>query len=108
MSALISNSELYCTLVGAVGVLFSLILAGQVKAAPAGNERMNEIAAAIKEGAIAYLNRQMKTVFIAAPTLPAISACGYRSLRTCARQRPPGKGSQPGFPWPLRVEQSRG
>jgi len=72
MSAFISNSELYCTMVGAVGVLFALILAGQVKAAPSGDEKMNEIAAAIKEGAIAYLNRQMKTIFIAAAVIVVI------------------------------------
>jgi K(+)-stimulated pyrophosphate-energized sodium pump len=48
-----------------VGVLFSIILAGIVKAAPAGNEKMQEIAGAIKEGAIAYLNRQLKSMGIA-------------------------------------------
>jgi K(+)-stimulated pyrophosphate-energized sodium pump len=58
--------ELYCTLVGAVGVIFALLLASAVKSAPAGDEKMGEIAGAIKEGAIAYLNRQLKTVFIAA------------------------------------------
>jgi K(+)-stimulated pyrophosphate-energized sodium pump len=48
--------------VGALGVLFSLILAGVVRSAPAGDGKMIEIAAAIKEGAIAYLNRQLKTM----------------------------------------------
>jgi K(+)-stimulated pyrophosphate-energized sodium pump len=56
---------LVCTLVGVVGVIFSIILAGVVKGAPAGNERMQEIAAAIKEGAVAYLNRQLKSMGIA-------------------------------------------
>ena len=58
--------EIYCALVGAVGVIFALLLASVVKRAPAGDEKMNEIAGAIKEGAIAYLNRQLKSVFIAA------------------------------------------
>ncbi|MEE9567204.1 MAG: sodium-translocating pyrophosphatase [Desulfobacteria bacterium] len=58
--------EIYCTLVGAVGVIFALLLASAVKSAPAGDEKMSEIAGAIKEGAIAYLNRQLKSVFIAA------------------------------------------
>ena len=49
--------SLICTLVGAAGVLFSIIIAVMVKGAPAGNEKMQEIANAIKEGAIAYLNR---------------------------------------------------
>jgi K(+)-stimulated pyrophosphate-energized sodium pump len=56
---------LICTLVGAAGVLFSIIIAVIVKGAPAGNEKMQEIASAIKEGAIAYLNRQMKSMGIA-------------------------------------------
>jgi K(+)-stimulated pyrophosphate-energized sodium pump len=46
-------------LVGAAGVAFSIFLAVSVRAAPAGNEKMQEIASAIKEGAIAYLNRQL-------------------------------------------------
>jgi len=53
---------LICTLVGAAGVVFSIILAGNVKSAPAGDEKMTEIAGAIKEGAIAYLNRQLKSM----------------------------------------------
>jgi K(+)-stimulated pyrophosphate-energized sodium pump len=56
---------LICTLVGVVGVLFAIILAGVVKTAPAGDEKMQEIAGAIKEGAIAYLNRQLKSMSIA-------------------------------------------
>jgi len=56
---------LVCTLVGVVGVIFAIILAGIVKGAPAGNEKMQEIASAIKEGAIAYLNRQLKSMGIA-------------------------------------------
>jgi K(+)-stimulated pyrophosphate-energized sodium pump len=53
---------LICTLVGVAGVLFSIIIASIVKRAPAGDEKMNEIAAAIKDGAIAYLNRQLKSM----------------------------------------------
>jgi K(+)-stimulated pyrophosphate-energized sodium pump len=56
---------LICTLVGIAGVIFSVIIAGVVRSAPAGNEKMNEIAAAIKAGAIAYLNRQLKSMGIA-------------------------------------------
>jgi K(+)-stimulated pyrophosphate-energized sodium pump len=56
---------LICALVGAAGVLFSIIIAVIVKSAPAGNEKMQEIANAIKEGAVAYLNRQLKSMGIA-------------------------------------------
>ena len=52
-------------MVGVVGVIFAIILAGIVKGAPAGDAKMQEIASAIKEGAIAYLNRQMKSMGIA-------------------------------------------
>jgi len=72
MTATMSNIELYCTLVGAVGVVFALLMAAAVKGAPAGDEKMNEIADAIKQGAIAYLNRQLKTVFIAAVVIVVI------------------------------------
>jgi K(+)-stimulated pyrophosphate-energized sodium pump len=65
MDAVMSNIPLVCTLVGAVGIVFSIILAGIVKAAPAGDEKMQKIAGAIQEGAIAYLNRQMKSMGIA-------------------------------------------
>ncbi len=85
MEAVMNNLPLYCTLVGVVGVLFSIVLAGIVKAAPAGNEKMQEIAGAIKEGAIAYLNRQLKSMGIAGiiifiiifATLGAKTAIGF-------------------------------
>jgi K(+)-stimulated pyrophosphate-energized sodium pump len=64
MEVVMNNIPLICTLVGIVGVLFSIVLAGVVKAAPAGDEKMQEIAGAIKEGAIAYLNRQLKSMGI--------------------------------------------
>ncbi len=56
---------LICTLVGIAGVIFAIIMASIVKSAPAGDEKMNEIAAAIKAGAVAYLNRQFKSMGIA-------------------------------------------
>ena len=64
MDAIMNNLPLLCTLVGVAGVAFSILLAANVKAAPAGNEKMQEIAAAISEGAIAYLNRQLKSMGI--------------------------------------------
>ncbi len=65
MDAVMNNLPLICALVGVLGVLFAIILATIVKSAPAGDEKMQEIANAVKEGAIAYLNRQMKSMGVA-------------------------------------------
>jgi len=65
MDYVMANVPLVCALVGLVGVLYALITAAGVKSKPAGNERMQEIAGAVKEGAIAYLNRQGKSVAVA-------------------------------------------
>lgn len=64
MQAILSNIPLTCTFVGVAGVIFAIIIATMVKAAPTGNEKMQEIADAVKEGAIAYLNRQLKSMGI--------------------------------------------
>jgi len=63
-NVLLNNLPWVATLVGVVGVLFAVMMAGIVKAAPAGDEKMQKISNAIKEGAIAYLNRQLKSVAI--------------------------------------------
>ncbi len=65
MEFVVNNVPLVSTLVGIVGIAFAIVVAGIVKAAPAGNEKMQKIAGAIQEGAIAYLNRQMKSMGIA-------------------------------------------
>ncbi len=49
---------------GVLAVLFGLALARRVKAASPGNETMQAIAAAIAEGAGAYLNRQYTTIAV--------------------------------------------
>ena len=41
-------------------------LLGSWSARPAGNERMRQIAAAVQEGAKAYLNRQVVTISVIA------------------------------------------
>jgi K(+)-stimulated pyrophosphate-energized sodium pump len=65
---------LICTLVGIAGVIFSIIVAIMVKSAPAGDQKMTDIADAIKTGAIAYLNRQLKSMGIAGIVLFVIIA----------------------------------
>jgi K(+)-stimulated pyrophosphate-energized sodium pump len=72
MEGLFSNLPLLCTVVGLIGVAYSIIIASMVKSAPAGNEKMQEIANAIKEGAVAYLNRQMKSMGITGAIIFAV------------------------------------
>ena len=50
---------------GVLALLYGLYAIRSVLAAPAGTERMQEIAAAIQEGARAYLNRQYRAIAIA-------------------------------------------
>jgi K(+)-stimulated pyrophosphate-energized sodium pump len=45
-----------------IGLLYALMLAKQVKAADAGTKRMQDIAAAVREGADAYLAAQFKRI----------------------------------------------
>lgn len=47
-----------------LALVYGFVASNQVLKAPDGNERMKEIAAAIQEGAKAYLDRQYKTITI--------------------------------------------
>jgi K(+)-stimulated pyrophosphate-energized sodium pump len=58
------NTVLFAVAGGVAAVLFAIVLIALVLRTPPGNERMKEIAAAIQEGASAYLNRQYTVIAI--------------------------------------------
>ena len=79
---MIVNIAIAC---GLLAVLYGFVTSRQVLGASAGNEKMQEIAAAIQEGAQAYLGRQYRTIamvgvvvaVLVAVFLGATSAVGF-------------------------------
>ncbi len=49
---------------GVISIIFGALLARGVLSAPAGTEKMQEVSQAVREGAMAYLRQQMKTMLI--------------------------------------------
>ena len=47
---------------GVLAIIYGIVTSRQILSASAGNAKMQEIAAAIQEGAQAYLNRQYTTI----------------------------------------------
>ncbi|SOB80863.1 K(+)-stimulated pyrophosphate-energized sodium pump [Sphingomonas guangdongensis] len=69
---------------GVIAVLYGLFTSGQVLRAPAGDARMADIAAAIQEGAKAYLGRQYTTIAIVGAAVAIILFLTLGTLSTVA------------------------
>ena len=54
------NIILFALICGALGVLYALVTAAWVSKQDAGTERMQQISNAVKEGAYAFLTREIR------------------------------------------------
>ena len=74
-ASFLENSGIGLALVcAAVGLAFALYLIKSIVSSPSGNERMKQIAAAIEEGAKAYLGRQVRTIALIAVVIAVLVA----------------------------------
>ncbi len=77
------NSWLWLSVAaGAVAVLYGIVSMLSILKLPAGNERMQEIAAAIQAGAKAYLNRQYSTIAVVGVVLFVVLGFALHSWAT--------------------------
>ena len=75
-----SDSLLFALGCAAIAIIYGIISSRWILAKPAGNKKMAEIAAAIQEGASAYLKRQYKTIGIVGVILFIIIWLGLDKL----------------------------
>jgi len=87
-----SEALIFALACGAAAILYGIWSMTWVLKQPQGNERMREIAAAIQQGASAYLNRQYTTIGIVGvvlfavmwPTLGSLTAIGFLIGALCS------------------------
>src|SRR4051812_2993765 len=79
MSWFMDHAVLFALLCAGAAVLYGLGLTVWLLRQPAGNERMQEIARAVQEGAAAYLRRQYQTIAVVA-IVPFLLLGFYHSL----------------------------
>src|SRR5512137_851137 len=78
--------------VAVMGLLYAWFLTRQIMAKPVGNEKMQKIAKAIRDGGNAYLKRQFKTILLLIVVLAAfIFATGFFGYR------PPNEYNNPNW-----------
>lgn len=58
------SNTLYALIAGLVSLIFAGLFALQIRKAKSGDQKMEEIALAIKQGAMAYLSRQYKVIAV--------------------------------------------
>ena len=77
-----SYDLLFAFICSLAGIIAGAIWIKSILGRPAGNDRMREIAAAVRQGAVAYLSRQYKTIAIVGIVLFLLIGVGLGSWAT--------------------------